>query len=129
MQDVVKQNVRRQRSSKRRRRRTRTHRTYIFLVIVLVIGLAAALSMTLFFNITEIVVNNETDTPDEQIVELSGIRYQDNLIRLDTVIAAERVRANIAYAEKVTVKRRFPSTVEINVERAVPVANITQSYG
>ena len=92
---------------------------------MLVIGLAAALSMTLFFNITEIVVNNETDTPDEQIVELSGIRYQDNLIRLDTVIAAERVRANIAYAEKVTVKRRFPSTVEINVERAVPVANIT----
>lgn len=129
MQEVVKQNVRRQRSSKRRRRRTRSHRAYILLVIVLVIGLAAALSMTLFFNISEIVVNNETDTPDEQIVELSGIRYQDNLIRLDTIIAAERVRANVVYAEKVTVKRHFPSTVEITVEKAVPVANITQSYG
>ena len=129
MQEVVKQNVKRQRSSKRRRRRTRSHRAYILLVIVLVIGLAAALSMTLFFNVTEIIVNNETDTPDEQIVELSGIRYQDNLIRLDTLIAAERIRANVAYAEKVTVKRKFPSAVEINVERAVPVANITQSYG
>ena len=129
MQDVVKQNVRRQRSSKRRRRRTRTHRAYIALVAVLVLGLAAALSMTLFFNITDIIVVNETDTPDEQIIDLSGIRYQDNLIRLDTAIAAERVRANVVYAEKVTVTRQFPSAVEIKVERAVPVANITQSYG
>ena len=129
MQDVVKQSVKRQRSSKRRRRRTRGHRAYILLVIVLVIGLAAALSMTLFFNIKDIVVINETDTPDEQIVELSQIRYQDNLVRLDTNIAAERIRANVVYAEKVTVTRQFPSTVEIKVERAQPVANITQSYG
>ena len=129
MQDVVKQSVKRQRSSKRRRRRTRGHRAYILLVIVLVIGLAAALSMTLFFNIKDIVVINETDTPDEQIVALSQIKYHDNLVRLDTNIAAERVRANVVYAEKVTVTRQFPSTVEIKVERAVPVANITQSYG
>ncbi len=129
MQDVVKQSVKRQRSSKRRRRRTRGHRAYILLVIVLVIGLAAALSMTLFFNIRDIVVINETDTPDEQIVALSQIKYHDNLVRLDTNIAAERVRANVVYAEKVTVTRQFPSTVEIKVERAVPVANITQSYG
>ncbi len=129
MQEVVKQSVKRQRSSKRRRRRTRSHRAYILLVIVLVIGLAAALSMTLFFNITEIRVINGTDTPDEQIVELSGIRYQDNLVRLDTMLAAERIRANVVYAESVTVKRQFPNAVEITVERAVPVANITQSYG
>ena len=129
MHEVVKQSVKRQQSSKRRRRRTRSHRTYILLVIVLVIGLAAALSMTLFFNITEITVVNQTDTPDEQIVELSGIRYQDNLVRLDTAIAAERIRANVVYAEKVTVSRQFPSTVVITVEKAVPVANITQSYG
>jgi cell division septal protein FtsQ len=62
-------------------------------------------------------------------VALSQIKYHDNLVRLDTNIAAERVRANVVYAEKVTVTRQFPSTVEIKVERAVPVANITQSYG
>ena len=129
MQDVVKTNVRRQRSSKRKRRRNRRHTAYILLVILLVLAIGGALSMTLFFNVRDIVVINETDTPDEKIIELSGIRMQDNLVRLDTAVAAETVRANVVYAEKVTVRKVFPSTAEITVEKAVPVANISQSYG
>ncbi|MBR3448532.1 MAG: FtsQ-type POTRA domain-containing protein [Oscillospiraceae bacterium] len=129
MRDVEKTSVRRQQSTKRRRRRTRLHTTYFTLVAVLVLGLGIALSMTLFFNITEIVVINETDVPDADIVTLSGISYQDNLVRLDAAIAAEKVRVHVAYAEKVTVRRIFPSTVEIKVEKAEPVANISQSYG
>lgn len=129
MQDVVKTNVKRQQNSKRRRRRTRRHTTYIALVAVLVLGIGAALSMTLFFNVAEIVVYNETDTPDETVIELSGIRSGDNLVRLDTAIAAERVRQSVVYAESVRVERVFPNTAEIYVERAVPVANISQSYG
>lgn len=129
MQDVVKTNVKRQQNSKRRRRRTRRHTTYIALVAVLVLGIGAALSMTLFFNVAEIVVYNETDTPDETVIEMSGIRSGDNLVRLDTAIAAERVRQSVVYAESVRVERVFPNTAEIYVERAVPVANISQSYG
>lgn len=129
MQDVVKTSVSRRQNSKRRRRRTRRHTTYIALVAVLVLGIGAALSMTLFFNVAEIVVYNETDTPDEQIIELSSIRKGDNLVRLDTAIAAETVRQNVVYAEKVRIERVFPNTVEIYVEKAVPVANISQSYG
>ncbi len=129
MQDVVKTNVRRQRSSKRKRRRNRRHTAYILLVILLVLAIGGALSMTLFFNVRDIVVINETDTPDEKIIELSGIRMQDNLVRLDTAVAAETIRANVVYAEKVTVRKVFPSTAEITVQKAVPVANISQSYG
>ncbi|MBP0972247.1 MAG: FtsQ-type POTRA domain-containing protein [Oscillospiraceae bacterium] len=129
MRDVVKTSVRRQQNSKRKRRRTRRHTTYFALVAVLVVGIGIALSMTLFFNITDIVVINETDVPDDQIIALSGISYQDNLVRLDSAIAAEKVRMHVAYAEKVTVSRIFPSTVEIKVEKAEPVANISQSYG
>lgn len=129
MREVEKTSVKRQQSSKRKRRRTRRHTAYFALVAVLVIGIGIALSMTLFFNITEIVVINETDVPDADIVTLSGISYQDNLVRLDAAIAAEKVRVHVAYAEKVTVRRIFPSTVEITVEKAEPVANISQSYG
>ena len=129
MRDVEKTSVSRHQNSKRKRRRTRRHTAYIALVAVLVIGIGIALSMTLFFNVTDIVVLNETDVPDDEIVRLSGISYQDNLVRLDAAIAAEKVRSRVAYAEKVTVRRIFPSTVEISVEKAVPVANISQSYG
>ena len=129
VQDVVKENVRRTQSSKRQRRRKRRHRAYFALVILLVFGIGLALSMTLFFNVTDIVVNNETDASDEEIVTLSGIRYKDNLVRLDAKTAAQRITAGIAYAENVRVDKKYPSTIEITVEKAKPVANISQSYG
>ncbi|MBQ8921923.1 MAG: FtsQ-type POTRA domain-containing protein [Oscillospiraceae bacterium] len=129
MQDVVKENVKRQQSTKRQRRRKRRRRAYLVLVILLVCGIGLALSMTLFFNVTGITVVNETDTPDEEIVALSGIQYRDNLVRLDTKAAEREITEGIAYAENVTVKKKFPSTVEITVHKAKPVANISQSYG
>ena len=129
MRDVIKQNVVRSRNTKRQHRRTRRHTAYIFLVILLVLGIGAALSVTLFFNVTDIIVENETDTPDERVVELSGIKAKENLIRLDTSIAEQRITAGIAYAENVSVTRKFPSTVVVKVEKAKPVANISQSYG
>ena len=129
MQDVVKENVRRHQSSKRQRRRKRRHRAYFALVILLVFGIGLALSMTLFFNVTDIVVNNETDASDEEVVTLSGIRYKDNLVRLDAKTAEQRITAGIAYAENVRVRKKYPSTIEITVEKAKPVANISQSYG
>lgn len=129
MRDVVKENVKRQQSSKRQRRRKRRHRAYIALVILLVLGIALALSMTLFFNVTDIVVHNETNTPDEEVISLSRIHTRDNLVRLDTKSAEKRIKEGIAYAENVTIEKKYPSTVEITVEKAKPVANISQSYG
>ena len=129
MRDVVKTNVKRQQSSKRQHRRSRLQPVYFLLVLVLVAGIGAALSMTLFFNVTDIVVDNATDAANEEIVRLSGIQYQDNLVRLDTDAAAKAITNAVVYAENVTVKKRFPATVEITVGRAVPVANISCSYG
>lgn len=129
MREVVKQNVRRQQSSKRKHRRSRRNAIYFFLVILLVVGIGAALSMTLFFNVTDIIVDNETSASEEEIVRASGIQYRDNLVRLDTRAVANRVRENIVYAEHVTVKKKFPAAVTIQVEKAVPVANIATSYG
>ena len=129
MRDVVKESVKREQSSKRQRRRKRRHRAYLALIVLLVFGIGLALSMTLFFNVTSIVVNNETDTSDEEIVTLSGIRYRDNLMRLDTRKAEKEITDAIAYAEHVRVEKKFPSTVEITVQKAKPVANISQSYG
>ncbi|MCQ2416779.1 MAG: FtsQ-type POTRA domain-containing protein [Oscillospiraceae bacterium] len=129
MRDVVKTNVKRKQSTRRSRRRQRQHSAYLILVLVLVVGIGITLSMTLMFNVQDIIVVNETDTPDTTIVEYSGIEAGDNLVRIDTAIAAERIHANVVYAEKVTVDRIYPSTVKIKVERAKPIANISQSYG
>lgn len=129
MQEIVKTNVKRQQSSKRHHRRTRYHALYFALVVLLVLGVGVSLSMTLLFNITTIEVTNETQYAQEDIIRLSGIEAGDNLVRLDTAVAAESIRASLPYAEKVTVKRKFPSTVEITVTEAVAVANVEYSHG
>lgn len=129
MQEIVKTNVKRQQSSKRHHRRTRYHALYFALVMLLVLGVGVSLSMTLLFNITTIEVQNGTDYLDDDIVSLSGIEAGDNLMRLNTAVAAESIRAALPYAETVTVKRQFPSTVEITVTKATPVANVQYSHG
>ncbi len=129
MQEIVKTNVKRQQSSKRHHRRTRYHALYFVLVVLLVLGVGVSLSMTLLFNITTIEVTNETQYAQEDIIRLSGIEAGDNLVRLDTAVAAESIRASLPYAETVTVKRKFPSTVEITVTEAVAVANVEYSHG
>lgn len=55
MRDVVKTNVKREQNSKRRRRRRRHLSFYFFLVIILVAGIGVLLSVTLLFNIKNIV--------------------------------------------------------------------------
>lgn len=128
MHEIVKTNVKRQQSSKRHQRRTRYHALYFALVMLLVLGVGVSLSMTLLFNITTIEVANETDYADADIIALSGIEAGDNLVRLDTAVAAETIRASLPYAESVKVKRQFPSTVVITVTEAVPVANVQYSH-
>lgn len=129
MRDVVKTNVKRQQSSKRKHRRTRHQAINILLVVLLVVGVGISLSMTFFFNVTRIEVNNATQYDDSRIVSLSGLKGGENLVRLDTTFSAKNIRDSLVYAEEVTVKKKFPSTVEINVTKSEPIANITYSFG
>lgn len=129
MQEIVKTNVKRQQSSKRHHRRTRYHALYFVLVLLLVLGIGVSLSMTLLFNITTIDVRNSTRYAESDIISVSGISAGDNLVRLDTAVSAERIRASLPYAESVRVKRVFPATVEITLTEAVPVASVEYSHG
>lgn len=129
MRDVIKTNVNRQQSSKRLHRRTRYHAGNVLLVALLVIGVGVSLSMTLFFNITTVTINNETDYDSMEIVELSGIKSGENLVRMDTSASQKRIAEALVYAEDVKVSKKYPSEVEITVTRAVPIANIRYSFG
>lgn len=129
MRDVVKTNVKRQQSSKRKHRRTRYQAGYVLLVLLLVIGVGISLSMTLFFNVTTVDIINETSYDDHEIVNLSGIRGGENLVRLDTARAEKKIADALVYAEEVSVRKKFPNHLEITVTKSVPIANITYSFG
>ena len=129
MQEIEKTTVKRQQSMKRQHRRTRHNGAYILLVIGLIAGIAFTLSFTRLFNVTDVVIEDDTGTPSERLIECCGFSRGDNMMRMDTRKMARQIEDQIVYAENVYVHRDLPSTLVIHVEKAVPVANIMTDAG
>ena len=103
----------------KRRRRGSLFLLYLML-IMLITATMAILSLTVFFRAEEITVSGETRYTDEAIITASGLKTTDNLFLLRGEKARQSILACFPYMEKVTVDRRFPSSVVITVAEAVP---------
>ena len=94
---------------------------------ILVFLFAAAvfllLSTTVFFNIEHITVSGASNYTADEIIEASGIKAGDNLVRTSTDKCAAQIESRLVYIEKAKVTRSFPSTLVITVEASVPAAN------
>ena len=130
MKDVEKTSVERQNSRKRIRRRQRWTNVYGLVVILLVLTAGITISYTFLFNISEIRVAGQSDMyTAEEIVEASGIKEGDNLLRLDCKKSAQRILDNLLYVESADVDRKFPSALEITVTRCIPAFNVNYGSG
>lgn len=130
MKDVEKTNVERNNSRKRIRRRRRWMNVYGLVVLILVLTAGVTISYTFLFNINEIRVSGESDMyTAEEIVNASGIKEGDNLLRLDTKKSEQLILDNLLYVETAVVDRDFPSSLEIRVTRCVPAFNVHYDEG
>lgn len=130
MNDLDKIDIERQNSGKRMRRRKRMMSIYVIIVILLVLTIGITMCFTFLFNVDKIVVSGESETYTEmQIVEVSGIRAGDNLLRLNTEKAESQILDNLLYVETAEVHRDFPSTIRINVTRCIPAYNVQYDDG
>lgn len=87
-----------------------------FLVIVFVLLIGAILSVTVFFKIETINITGLSQYSKEQIEEASGIKTGDNLILIKKDAVADKIGSILPYTGEITIKRVFPSTIEIQVE-------------
>lgn len=124
MRDVVKTNVKREQNSKRNRRRRRHRSFYLFLVFLMVIGIGVLLSVTLLFNIKKTVVKGESDYTEDDIIRMSGISVGDNLVRLDSKTASDRILSSMIYIEDAEIDKQYPDTLVINISKCISTANI-----
>ena len=130
MKDVEKTSVERQNSRKRIRRRQRWMNVYGLVVLLLVVTVSITISYTFLFNINEIRVAGQSDMYSaEEIVEASGIKEGDNLLRLDCAKSEQRILDELLYVETAKVKRDFPSSLEITVSRCIPAFNVNYDGG
>ena len=112
---------------KKKHRKRGSNVVYYVLLSILAVIIFSILSVTVLFNTEHIIVEGESDYTDEQIIAASGLRGDENLVRLSTAGIPERMLEKLVTLDSVSVDKVFPSTIKIKVTRSVPMVSF--NYG
>lgn len=124
-EELKKQEKEKQKEQKKAKKR-RKHGNYIIYYITLsVIALIifAILSVTVLFNCEGIEVEGETVYTAEEIIEASGLKGDENLVRLSLSGIDKRILEELVSLDSVEIKKVFPNKIKISVVAAEPMAN------
>lgn len=97
----------------RRKRRKRKYMLYYILIFIIFVTMAISLSLTVFFNINEIVVLNSGMHTEDEIISVSNVKIGDNLLRISLKNIEDNVLDSCLDFDKVNVQRSFPSKIII----------------
>ena len=82
-----------------------------------------------FFQVRTVEVNGNSFYNDEEITEASGVAEGDNLFFINRFSAASRIFAKLAYVEGVSIDRKLPSSLIINVVESEAIACVETDNG
>lgn len=103
------------RTNLRRRRNRRKKIIFRSVLGLIFFCIGTILALTLFFNVNSIVISGDKVYSDEEIIEVAEVAEGDNLIFLSKKKINEKVTSGLAYVGEVKIKRRLPSTLEIEI--------------
>lgn len=95
------------------------------LIIFAIIGINALVNSS-FFNANKIEVHNNALLSSEEVVELASVDTSSSLILLDKKALISKVEAN-PLIEKVSISRKLPNTVSIEVTEHEPYVRVKLS--
>lgn len=98
----------------RKRRRKRKYMLYYILIFIIFVTTAVSLSLTVFFNIDEIVVLNSGAHTTDEIISIGNVKIGDNLVRTSLKKIEDNVLDECLDIDKVSVKRSFPNKLIID---------------
>ena len=84
-------------------------------IVILVIICIFLLFNSSLFNIKTIEVSGNTILSDNIIISLSSLNYDTNIFKFNKKIVENAIKEN-AYVENVRIIRKFPTTVQIQIE-------------
>lgn len=105
--------------AKRRKNRIKRILTGLFFFIFLA-AVAVTLCFTVFFKVSVITVEGETQYSAEEIIKSSAIKQGESLFGFSAQEISSSITQSLPYIGKATVKRSIPDTVTIVVESAEP---------
>lgn len=110
-------------SKQERKRKKRNKKIKFFLKLIVLVGLISggivfALTSPIF-NIKDIKVLNNSQISTDTIISLSELKYDENIFKFYSKNVIEKIKEN-PYIENVKIHRKFPNTIEIDIEERVP---------
>ncbi len=108
---IIKRTNQRKRKNRRKKIIIRSVLGFAFLCVGVVVALM------LFFNINKITVTGDAVYSTEEIIRVSDIEIGDNLIFLSKTRLNNKIAEELPYVRSVKVKRRLPSTLELQVTK------------
>ena len=111
----------------RRRKLKKNMLSVLLAVVVMCVGLVLVFS--LFFKINTITISGDKVYSDKMVADKSGIEMGENLFKVSEEKLTEKLSKDLPYIKSVTVERKLPDTIIINVEAAKEVAAITTKKG
>ena len=94
-----------------------------YVILLMIIGIIFLTILSPVFNIEYIEVHNNSLVSDEDIIKISGINKNINIFRTSMYRAEQNIMA-IPYIEDVTVRRKLPNRIDIEVYERIPVGYI-----
>lgn len=112
------------RAARRRKKNRRKYTVYYILAAVMMLAIGAALSLTVFFNITVISVAGDTRYDSEDIIDASDVLIGDNLFRLVGSDVKDNIVSEFPYIEDVKIQRVLPEELVIKVIECKPAVTV-----
>lgn len=88
----------------------------ILCLIGLIAGTIAFLMISPIFNIAEIEITNNKKISKDTYISLSGIKYGENIYRINKKDIEEKIKSENAYVQDVKIKRVLPNKLTIEVQ-------------
>lgn len=97
---------------------------FFIFIVILVLGVISALMLTVLFTVKNYTVNGMSIYTRDEIISAAGIDKGDNLIRISTEKAKDRIEKSLPYIKNAEIIRKFPSTIIIEITAAEEFASV-----
>lgn len=102
----------------------------VFLPLAFALVCAALIFVLgVFFQVRNIEVKGNSFYTDKEVAEASGVAEGDNLFFINRFSAASRIFSKLAYVEGVSIDRKLPSSLVINVTESEAIAYVETDDG
>lgn len=118
-----------EKAAKRRRRKAKAMLPLYIVLSVFIVAAAIYLALTMLFNVDHFNIEGNTLYEEQKLIETSGIHKGDNLFKIDTDYAEQKLHSVYNYIEDVDVKIDFPNGVSIRITEATPFAVLEEADG